>query len=801
LLFLLFSHLAYATTYYVDSVGGLDINNGTSNSTPWQTIAKVNSSTFNPGDSILFDAGDTWREQLTIPASGSAGNPITFSSYGNGANPIISGANLIGGGGWTQGDPLDYENYASGTVPSYWGTVGDVATSSVVYGTEPYSWLFATSTANITESYNINSNYAEFVSRIYLSSSSAMANGGKGPLVVFEGSAWNGANAVKVWISRSGTQYQMSIGRGGAIGSTPYNISTSTWYWIRAVVSANGGNSTDSAQLYIASGTANYPPSWGSSVSSITGMSLTTPVNSDITFGNGLGYNANILQENFADTYVFNTNSTVQPNIWYTSLSAAPSTIMINGVAGSLRSSAQAITSANQWYWGANQLYIYATSSPSTAYTSPGVEVPTRSYTFQPNGKSYIAISNLTFEGASAGSIDGTALLSWGSGQGDDYGPSVHWQLSGVNFTSNADGDSGWNMSSTIRDWRMWPFSQSSPWNTSIGSNATYASVSFSGVSGYGITTSNSTVAIGLAQTTDPQVSLFTNTAYPGSNWNYLYGGGTQCNATGTPAAALLANSVSSSGPYQQNTWSTLAIASTTSPSANWEGTVYFPNGMCPSPDADGHMAIFQPNGTVLETYATVVLSNRNIIGDQITSFTNPKGDGAGDENGRRASLIPNYAGLIRTGELTSGIPHALAMLTPPILEKAQAVWPAYAYDTNTSSYAGTLPMGTLLAIPPSVNIYTLGLSAKGLVLARAAQDYGVYDADTGGGGVTYLSDLNNPDVANWSNYTSDITTITQHLEQVTNNTLPTPVEQTQASGGQPPLLTLRPLGKLCAGS
>lgn len=91
---------AHAATYYVDSFGGSDLSiTPTSSSTPWQTIAKVNSSTFNPGDNVLFKAGDTWREQLTVPSSGASGTPITFGSYGSGAQPIITGANVVTG--WT----------------------------------------------------------------------------------------------------------------------------------------------------------------------------------------------------------------------------------------------------------------------------------------------------------------------------------------------------------------------------------------------------------------------------------------------------------------------------------------------------------------------------------------------------------------------------------------------------------------------------------------------------------------------------------------------------------------------------
>jgi hypothetical protein len=87
----------WATTYYVDNcvTVGNDRNNGTSASTPWLTVNKVNTSKLNPGDSILLESTCTWREQLTPPSSGSSGNPITFGSYGTGALPIISGSALL----------------------------------------------------------------------------------------------------------------------------------------------------------------------------------------------------------------------------------------------------------------------------------------------------------------------------------------------------------------------------------------------------------------------------------------------------------------------------------------------------------------------------------------------------------------------------------------------------------------------------------------------------------------------------------------------------------------------------------
>jgi hypothetical protein len=94
LLFGLCELSASATTYYVANTGS-DSNNGTSTSTPWRTIAHVNAQTFSAGDSILFHRGDTWREQLVPPSSGSSGSVITFGVYGSGNLPVIRGADLV----------------------------------------------------------------------------------------------------------------------------------------------------------------------------------------------------------------------------------------------------------------------------------------------------------------------------------------------------------------------------------------------------------------------------------------------------------------------------------------------------------------------------------------------------------------------------------------------------------------------------------------------------------------------------------------------------------------------------------
>lgn len=90
----------FAVTYYL-SPSGNDANNGTSQTTPWRTIARLQqvSNNLQPGDQVLFERGGTFPGQFTLNSNGSAAQPIVIGNYGTGALPIISGAVNISG--WT----------------------------------------------------------------------------------------------------------------------------------------------------------------------------------------------------------------------------------------------------------------------------------------------------------------------------------------------------------------------------------------------------------------------------------------------------------------------------------------------------------------------------------------------------------------------------------------------------------------------------------------------------------------------------------------------------------------------------
>lgn len=82
-------------TYYVDSVGGLDANNGTTISTPFQNLTAL--PTLVAGNSVGLKYGSTWRQEITISV-----NNITIQGYGTGTKPIIDCSDVIAPGSFTK---------------------------------------------------------------------------------------------------------------------------------------------------------------------------------------------------------------------------------------------------------------------------------------------------------------------------------------------------------------------------------------------------------------------------------------------------------------------------------------------------------------------------------------------------------------------------------------------------------------------------------------------------------------------------------------------------------------------------
>src|SRR5438309_10943959 len=95
---------ANATNYYFSTADGDDsrsFSEAQDPSTPWQSIDKLNAifPSLQPGDQVLFKSGDTFFGSIVTAQSGTSSAPVTLSSYGSGAKPVITGFTTVTG--WT----------------------------------------------------------------------------------------------------------------------------------------------------------------------------------------------------------------------------------------------------------------------------------------------------------------------------------------------------------------------------------------------------------------------------------------------------------------------------------------------------------------------------------------------------------------------------------------------------------------------------------------------------------------------------------------------------------------------------
>jgi hypothetical protein len=265
------------------------------------------------------------------------------------------------------------------------------------------------------------------------------------------------------------------------------------------------------------------------------------------------------------------------------------------------------------------------------------------------------------------------------------------------------------------RDAFAWPFAATSPWNTPIGTGAQYSAPG------------------------DPQTqSLVAATpAINASNW------------TKPVALASLGDPVRFLG------WGANAVA------------IHVPDSAQPSgpPGGDAHLSIVDPSRHVVdESWHTT-----RVFGNLASGFhqrVDLRGDGL---TGVTASGMSALGGLIRTWELQAhDIRHALSITMPPGLMALGPVWPAHQQDNfAASAYHGAVHMGALLAIPPSVDVRSLGLSAEGTAIAYALQRYGAYVTDAGGGMALYAE----PSGELWvRSARADMRRIQAQLRVVTNN-------------------------------
>ncbi|CAN5674652.1 hypothetical protein BH10ACI4_BH10ACI4_11350 [soil metagenome] len=129
-----------------------------------------------------------------------------------------------------------------------------------------------------------------------------------------------------------------------------------------------------------------------------TWREMLVPHASGLTFGAyGTGTRPIISGANIVTTAWTNVGS----NVWSSVVGGGDLTnVWFNTVLGKPVASAAAIIGPGQWYWNGNILYVYQTANPSTALTSPGVEITRRDEALVLGNLGSITIEHLGFVNA-----------------------------------------------------------------------------------------------------------------------------------------------------------------------------------------------------------------------------------------------------------------------------------------------------------------------------------------------------------------------------------------------------------------
>jgi len=286
--------------------------------------------------------------------------------------------------------------------------------------------------------------------------------------------------------------------------------------------------------------------------------------------------------------------------------------------------------------------------------------------------------------------------------------------------------------SATTRDPLKQPFASNSIWNMPIGSGAVYVPANLGA-------SKNSS---GMPQVDDEHIVLKSTAPLTAINASSVgWSGGNRCNATGgllvsvpIPTNYVVANNID--------------------------------NGSSAFLATDGR--------TIIQSQP---LARCSAGGPATSLLTFPSVDlyGAGITGSHGGSRLSAIGGSIRIGELRPGQQgphHALKVNvdSPKVLYPCKTFsdcfrWPAVTadgpavgyYGSTTSSPNSAMKMGSLLAIPASVNIAGLGLETEpGKELAWTLQNYGAYIVDTTGGSGLALNSEDGPDGSLHDQFQSD---------------------------------------------
>jgi hypothetical protein len=132
-------HRARGRTFYVSNQGR-DSASGRDPAHAWRTVDQVNGALLRPGDTVLFHGGETFSDDTLMPgwgfgASGTAGHPISFGTYGRPRASLPEGIWLGTDAEHPDGPShLKFANLALGPNQGFQGTANDVKLTGMKIG-------------------------------------------------------------------------------------------------------------------------------------------------------------------------------------------------------------------------------------------------------------------------------------------------------------------------------------------------------------------------------------------------------------------------------------------------------------------------------------------------------------------------------------------------------------------------------------------------------------------------------------------------------------------------------------------
>lgn len=334
--FTTYNHLTFTTTGGNDAV--------------FATVADVNVFTnLQPGDIVLFRRGQTWRENLTIPASGNISNYIYFGAYGTGNNPILNGST--------------YKPNADFTLYKTIGSIFDVPTTN---------------------------NLATGGNRNYRSVISAGAD----------------STTVKIRLRASDSADWVigGVSIGERLGSTNATVATPTR--ITWVAAGGGDGITITAGTYADSDIIAFPITAGSEYlvhvymtqrnlkQSATGSIYYdfTGVDESLLQTPDIGQLSSLAGGQMVET-IFGSNDV---SVYSTEQIVDPMAVIEDNIFLAEKTALDRIVGAGQYFWnGSDTLYVTAMDGSAVPSNNKMYEVYKLQYNIFDNAKSYIDISNI----------------------------------------------------------------------------------------------------------------------------------------------------------------------------------------------------------------------------------------------------------------------------------------------------------------------------------------------------------------------------------------------------------------------